>query len=254
MRRFDVSIILATILFCASVEAQTAKTPTEEEYWENTSIKVGFNTWHGDTDATSLIIHADWNACVGLMESDLDFDSSFHIARRTDFIDQQKLDWALRRSFRPHSKWFAMVHSWVEHNDSTGIDLRTAIGPGIGIHLIDNKKTRVTLEGGVAFTAEKEADGVDQDYTAIFFDPSWNWVINDRAKIDHDTKFRLNADDTDDLRIYSETDLTYQITKTVLALAVGVVINYDARPVRNHKDLNYETHTMLKITFSGKSK
>jgi len=249
---------LATILFCVSVASavlgQTATTPTEEGYWENTSIKVGINTYSGDTDSTNLTIHADWNACVGLLESDFDFDSSFHTALHTDFIDQQKLDWALRRKFRPHSKWFAMVHTWAEHQESKGIDLRVAIGPGIGVHLIDNKRTRVTLETGVALTREEHDDGVDQDYTAIFFDGNWDWVINERTKLDHDTKFRLNTDDTDDLRIYSETDLSYQITKTVLALTVGVVLSYDARPVRGHKEMNVETHTMLKIIFAGKSK
>jgi hypothetical protein len=40
----------------------------------------------------------------------------------------------------------------------------------------------------------------------------------------------------------------------VLALTVGVVLNYDARPVRGHKEMNVETHTMLKITVAGKSK
>ena len=244
---------LATVLFCLFAAAAAAQqTTTETGYWENTSIKLGLNTYDGDNDSISFSAHADWNAHVSLLESDLDFDAGFQKSRGQEHIDQQKLEWTLRRLFRRDSKWFMLVHTWGEHNQSTGIDRRMAIGPGVGLHLIDNKKTRVTLEGGVAITTERHDDGVSDDYTALFFHPSWNYVINDRASIDHDTDARWNSDESDDIRIYSETDLTYQITKKVFALSVGVVVNYDARPVRNHKRTNIETHTTLKIIFSGK--
>lgn len=248
-------LLLAGATLATPLEAQTSTTatPTEEGYWQTTWIRFGLETHRGNSDSTFFTGDMDWNTNIGLLESRFDFDSSWAKTDRRKFVEQQKLEWTLRRLFRPHSRWFYLIHSWADHHELSGIDLRTAIGPGVGVHLIDTKKMRFTMEGGPQWVREKHNNGRRESFGALFFNPTLTWHITDHIDLDHDMMFRKNLTEGGDFFIYSETDVDYRLTK-VWFLSTCLIINYDADPVRGHKRMDIETKTAIKIKFGTASR
>jgi hypothetical protein len=243
-------IVLGGVLLAARLEAQTKQTPTLTEvgYWDTTYIRVGLETHTGNVQSTNFTADADWYRSVGLLESRFDFDSTWWKAHGTKILEKQRADWELRRLLRPHSRWFVLLDSLAEHHETNGINLRTAIGPGIGVHAVDTHKTRFTMETGAQWTHERHNSGFTDSYAAAFFYEGLQLRLTDHLFLDHDTKFRWNLENTKQMHIFSETDVDYRITRAVF-FSTGIIINYAAVPVKDHKRTDVETRTLLKIRF-----
>jgi hypothetical protein len=244
--------VFTTAILCLGAlrgEAQTATaTPTEIGYWDTTHIRVGLETHTGNVESTNFTADADWNRTVGLLESRFDFDSSWWKAHDTRILEKQRAEWELRRLLRRHSRWFVLVDTSAEHHETNGINLRTAVGPGIGVHAVDTRRTRFTMEAGAQWTHERHNNGFTDSYAAAFFDEAFLHHITDHVLLDHETRFRWNLNDTRRMHIYSETDVDFRITKAVY-FSTGIIINYAAVPVKNHRKTDVETKTVLKIRF-----
>ncbi len=212
--------------------------------WERTNVSFGLNTYTGDTDSQQLMTQLNSTVELGRLESDMIGNVGIAQSEGQHQSNQEELDWAFRYTLRPSSHWFAMIHTWYEHDETAGIDFRGAIGPGVGIHAIDNKKMRLTLEGGLAATTEEQVH--DQRYVAVFFDPSLRWNITKLLNLQHKTNFRFNTRDHRDVRIYTNEDLTLAITKRV-GIGFGFTIDFDNQPVVGHRKTDIQTATTLTV-------
>jgi hypothetical protein len=240
-------LVLGGAMLATPLEAQTP-TPTELHYWDTTYIRFGLETHTGNVESTNFTGDADWNRTVGLLESRFDFDSSWWKAHGTKILEKQRAEWELRRLLRPHSRWFALLDSFAEHHETNGIKLRTAVGPGLGVHAVDTKKNRFTLESGAEWTHERHNNGFTDSYAAAFFDEALLSHLTDHVLLDHDTRIRWDLSDTKKWHLYSETDLDFRITRIVY-FSTGIIINYSAVPVKDHHKTDVETRTVLKIRF-----
>jgi putative salt-induced outer membrane protein YdiY len=154
----------------------------------------------------------------------------------------EEVDWAFRITGKDPKKqrWFPMIHTWAEHDELPGIDYRLAAGPGIGMHVRDDSKMRVTLEGGFAYTDERQIH--PQKFATLFFDPSVRWTINQKTSLQEKVNFRYNAERSRDVRVHSESDLNVQMTQRV-SLSFSVTLDFDNEPVQGHKKFDMQTST-----------
>jgi putative salt-induced outer membrane protein YdiY len=242
------SALAAALCTVLSGIAQAQQQPAQPDpnLWEQTSLSLGFQTYHGGSDSVSLNIAVDWLEQFEKLENEAVVNINLSQSEGSSLYQSEDLNWALRLT-PAHAKrrWFPMAHVWFEHDEIAGVDFRGTAGPGIGIHLIDTAETRLTLEGGFARTVEKQIE--DVSYNTIFFDPTWRWNINKKARLKSKLSLNLNGTEGGDVRLHSETDLNYQITQRV-SLQNSVKIDYDNHPVPGHEKTDIQTS--INVSFS----
>ncbi len=250
--------LLLLVLAAVPSFAQTAATPptaAAPASWEQLKVGFGLSTYNGGVTGTnpvsnSIAFSTQISSTVknGRLESDALGAADFVHAGGAHLINQETLDWALRLSWnREQSGWYSLLHNWYEHNQSTGISFRSAIGPGIGRHVINNDKIRLTLEGGVAPTTEREQHKHNSTFVAVFFDPSLRWKIGSKASLQGKLNFRFDGHGSDDIRVHSLSSLGYQFSKRVGASFV-VTVDFDNKPVQDYRKTNTSTSTNLSIS------
>ncbi|MEO8033721.1 MAG: DUF481 domain-containing protein, partial [Acidobacteriota bacterium] len=178
------------------------------------------------------------------LESDAIGNLGLNHVKGQHVTNQEELDWAFRFTRHKSDRWFSMIHTWYEHDISSGIDFRGAIGPGIGMHIMDNATARLTLEGGVCATAERQVR--DQNYPALFIDPSVRWNITKKTSLQQKLNLRFNMRDRNDVRMYTQGDLRYALTQRV-GVGLSLTIDHDNVPVEGHRKTDIQTSTNLTI-------
>lgn len=242
------AVLAALVLMVAGTtpaqEPQPAAQPAAPERWERTNISFGLSTYSGDVNSVQL--SAQVNSTLKFTRLEWDAIGNFGLSRSDGQRDlrQEELDWAFRYSLKPSSHWFAMLHTWYEHDEIAGVDLRAAAGPGLGVHAIDTEIVRLTFEGGLAATTERQE--VDHEFVAFFFDPSLRWMIGKKITLQQKANLRYNLEESDDVRLYFQSDVNFAITERV-GVGFGVTVDFDDRPVRGHKKTDVQTSTRLTI-------
>ena len=243
-------IIVAAFLLMTALPSDAQMAPdsvppeTTGGHWERTNISFGFSTYSGDQDTAQLMSQVNSTIEFGLLESDAIANIGLSHSEGQHLTNQEELDWAFRRSWKLTNPWFLMLHTWYEHDETAGIDFRGSIGPGFGVHAVDNKTMRVTLEGGIAATSEQQVH--DQTYAAIFFNPSIRWQMNKKVTLQHKTNFIWNTRDHQDVRVYTQGDINFSVTQRV-GVGVSFTIDFDNVPVAGHHKTDVQTATNLTI-------
>lgn len=223
---------------------QPVVTPDMPGNWQRTNLSFGLNTYTGDQDSQQLMAQLNSTLQFGRFESDMFGNFGVSRSEGQHQTNQEEVDWAYRYSLKKKSNWFAMVHTWYEHDEISGIDFRGAIGPGIGVHAINSQNMRVTFETGFAATTEEQVH--DQRYVAWFFDPSIRWNISKKVDFQQKLNIRQNLTDHNDVRVYTNADITYAITQRV-GIGFGLTIDYDRVPVVGHRKTDVQTATTFMV-------
>lgn len=217
--------------------------------WDQTSISFGLSTYSGTINSTQFTAQLNSTFRRGRTESEALGNVGFLRARGQRLSSQGELDWALRFAPRdPKGRLFSVIHTWFERDENSGIDFRGSVGGGVGTHLINNAKTRLTLEGGVAATTEKQV--VDKNYPELFFDPTLRSHLSSSATVQEKLYFRYDLHNQTDVRVYSDSGLNFQITKRV-GIGLHLVLDFDNEPVRDRKKLDIQSSTNLLFTIHG---
>ena len=240
------ALILMMAGTAAAQEAapKPAAAPAAQDRWQRTDISFGLSTYSGDANSVQVISQVNSTLQFNRLEWDVIGNVGFNHSDGQRDLHQEEYDGAFRYKLEPSSHWFGMLHTWYEHDEISGVDLRAAAGPGLGVHAIDKDHIRLTLEGGLAATTEKQE--VDRDYIAFFFDPSLRWAIGKKITLQQKMNFRYDIEEKDDVRVYWQSDLNFAVTQRV-GVGFGVTVDFDNIPVQGHKRMDVETSTHLTI-------
>ena len=233
-------------LMVSTANAQQAAPPRDPNRWEQTSLSFGFQTYNGSSDSLSLNAAVDWLEQFEKVENDAMLNVNLSRSEGSSIYQSEDLNWAVRLTpANGKRRWFPMVHLWFEHDEISGVDFRGTAGPGIGSHLINTRNVRLTLEGGVGRTIEKQVE--DVSYNTFFFDPSLRWNINKKTRLKSKVSLNLNSEEGGDVRLHTETDLNFQLTQRV-SLQNSVKVDFDNHPVPGHEKTDVQTS--INVSFS----
>lgn len=243
-----------TVSLCAMFAAGGfAQTNTPAPGSEQLSAQLGLNSSHGNSESVSVSAGVDWNENVGRLEQELDFNSyvSKSLGGGGHLSDSQHLDWTIRYGLGSATtrRWFALAHVAGDRNEYAGVGFRAITGPGFGRHIIERTNMRVTLEGGVASAWERKTGGGDtSQFVMPFFHPMMHWDFSKVGYLSQVVEFEFNGEDSGDVRINSDTELSFRITERI-SLRPSIRVNWDNQPMNGAKALDVITQTSLSYSF-----
>lgn len=251
------SVVLTSVFvlsLCADALAQqpAAPAPTQappSDLWESLTVGLGFQFYKGDQNATALGTNIDWAEQFRRVETQMSGNANVTRARGAATQHTESLNWALRflAEGRTDRRIYPMTHFWYQHDESAGVDLRATVGAGIGSHLMETAKAKLTLEGGVGRTAERLTGAADRSYTALFVSPTLQAQVGERAQVKSNLLGEFNTSTGGDVRLSHQTDFNVQITPRI-GLQNSLSVSYDRQPVPGHEPTNVQA--TVNIAFS----
>ncbi|HEU5163307.1 MAG TPA: DUF481 domain-containing protein [Thermoanaerobaculia bacterium] len=245
-------LLFALTLGLAVAHPLAAQVRTPAPGTRQISVQFGLSSSHGNRDSYSLSSSVEWNENIGRFENDLDFDAHVTeaIGNNGGLSDEVTLDWTSRDALgsAPARRWFVLTHLAGDRQDYAGLEFRAIAGAGLGRHVVEATHLRVTLEGGVAAAWEKPEDGSTDVFPMPFAHGMMSWNLSKTANLNETLQLQLNADDTGDVRVSSETGVSIRITESI-SLRPSVKVSWDNRPAAGASSLDVTTHTSLAFDF-----
>ena len=123
---------------------------------------------------------------------------------------------------------FAYLDGSVLNDDIAEIDYRATVGPGLGLYLVKNDSTALSVEGGLAYVWEEVAD-IEDDYLALRLAESFEYKFAEKSKIWQSIVYMPEAEDFDNYLITAEVGVEAPLQGR-LNLRVVLQDKYDSQP------------------------
>lgn len=171
--------------------------PVPEFAWSG-RVNVGANSSSGNTENEA--INADFEI-EGRGEDDrLTFLGEFNWewSKGTETADDQRLAGQYDGFVTEH--WYVYVNGRLERNDFQDLNLRTAVGPGVGYQFFDTEAAQLRLEGGASYVNEDFDEAPDEESIsgrwALSFDM---FLIDEVLQVFHKQVGLVDLEDTGDI-------------------------------------------------------
>ncbi|MDZ4199275.1 MAG: DUF481 domain-containing protein [Kiritimatiellia bacterium] len=128
---------------------------------------------------------------------------------------------------------FGYLDGSVLHDDQADLAYRATLGPGLGVYLLKNDVSSLSLEAGVAYVWEEVADTRD-DYLALRFAQRLDVALSDTARLWQSAEYRPKADDFGDYLLNAELGVEAAMTSR-LNLRVVLQNKYDQTPAADRE-------------------
>jgi putative salt-induced outer membrane protein YdiY len=125
-------------------------------------------------------------------------------------------------------KTFAYFDASALYDDIALVDYRVTVGPGLGVYLVQDDTTTLSVEAGPSYVWEK-VDDVDDDYTAIRAAERFEHALSDTAKIWQSVEYLPQADDFDNYLLNAELGAEAAMNAS-MNLRVVLQDRYDSEP------------------------
>jgi putative salt-induced outer membrane protein YdiY len=147
------------------------------------------------------------------------------------------------------SRLFANANAVFTNDRFRDIDLRTALGAGIGLQLIDNTRVKLSGSGGVGWVSENFISIADDSYNAAFENGALTIaVVPSRVELfhSHDGYFQISQGDKKFLRMQNGIRLSL-VAGFVTTLQQD--LDYDHRPSPGRKQTDSSVSLALGYRF-----
>lgn len=125
-------------------------------------------------------------------------------------------------------KTFAYVDGSLLYDDVAKIDYRGIVGPGLGVYLLKDDISALSMEAGVAYVWEDVAD-VEDDYAALRLAQRFDYKLSDNAKIWEGVEYLPQLNDFDNYLLVGEIGIEAAVNAT-LSLRLALQDRYDSQP------------------------
>jgi putative salt-induced outer membrane protein YdiY len=123
---------------------------------------------------------------------------------------------------------FGSVDASVLYDDVAEIDYRAMISPGLGVYLVKNESTSLSVDAGPAYIWEHVA-GVTEDYVAVRFGERIEHAFSKTAKVWQSAEYLPGADDFGDYLLNAEIGAEAAMNSRV-NLRIVLQDKYDSTP------------------------
>lgn len=123
---------------------------------------------------------------------------------------------------------FASLDGTVLYDDIALVDYRATIGPALGVYLIKDDATKLSVEAGVSYVWEEVAK-IDDDYVALRAAERFDHAFSETAKIWQSAEYLPQANDTDNYLLNAELGVEAAMNAS-LNLRIVLQDKYDSQP------------------------
>jgi putative salt-induced outer membrane protein len=116
-----------------------------------------------------------------------------------------------------------------DRNRFAGIERRFEEGVGIGVKLVAAERTKVEVEAGLSLTQQRSTLDVTDNFSAARSAALFQYNFRPTAYLLQTVEVLPNLEETDDLRVNTETALVAPLSRR-LAVKISYVVRYDKLP------------------------
>lgn len=143
--------------------------------------------------------------------------------------------------FWKDSKWYGLVNSAFEYDKFKDLNLRSALGPGLGYRFWKGDERNLDLEGGLNLVHENWSDKGNQTFVAARWGVDMDQYLFQRAvQFFHRNSGLLGLQNLEDLTVRTRTGLRFPLTDRLQA-TTQVNVDWDLNPAPDtkHTDFTY---------------
>lgn len=197
----------------------------------------------GNTDVNSVRLDAD----VSIRQHANRYTASAAVNRAKDTGRQTADNWTTAFNYDRFltSRLFVNANSIFTNDRFRDLDLRTALGAGIGYQFFDTPRVKLTANGGLGWVNEDFIVALDNDYVAAKESAALDiFIVIDRIQFfhKHDGYFGLEGDDN--LFIKAQNGFRLGVMKNFVT-TIQMDLDYDPSPAPGRR----ETDRTFALTF-----
>lgn len=137
--------------------------------------------------------------------------------------------------FIDSDRFFLYGRGSLEQDRFRAIDLRSTVGAGVGLRVIDTENTRLSIRGGLDFVSLDRTVGMNERDPALGWGVRFSyWLLARRAELFHEQTGFWNLEDTAQVTLRSGTGVRVPITGGLSASA-QVNVTWDKEPAPGSK-------------------
>jgi putative salt-induced outer membrane protein YdiY len=143
--------------------------------------------------------------------------------------------------FRKHSRWYELVNSSFDYDKFTDLNLRSAVGPGLGYRFWKAEQRNLDLEGGLNLVHENWSDKGNQTYIAARWGVDMDHYVFRRAvQFFHRNSGLVGLQRFEDISVRTRTGLRFPLIDRLHATTqVNVDWNSDPPAETKKTDFTY---------------
>ncbi len=239
------SPLLAMLILALAAPVEAADNPEEEaSALCLNDISLGMNSTHGNADTLGLMFGSD--LCQKRRKAEWNLDLDVHVVRSFNAEharDVGRFDFDGSYGHHTAKEWIASLSGIAQTDPAIGLESRLVLAAGLGRELRFGKGT-LQVHSGVAWTTEDNRGAAKASFPEAWVKS--RAIVNPRKSVSVTETLQISAsaDDGNDTRVHSKTDLLLRIAGP-FAVKSGVEVRWDRRPAGGFDALDVTTHTVF---------
>jgi putative salt-induced outer membrane protein len=217
-------LVLATVLTAAPLAAQDSPPPPRP--WELTG-DVGFVNTAGNSDVTTLNIGEKVTHNRGNITVKQHFALLYGRTDGTTTTSQWRT--GVRGDVALSTRLAVFGLAGFDRNRFAGIDRRFEEGVGLAFKVLATERSKLDFETGLSMIQQRSTLDVTDNFTAARAASIFQYNFKPTAYFLQSIEVLPNLEETDDLRVNTETALVAPLSRR-LAIKISYVIRYDKLP------------------------
>ena len=228
MKTSRVAVVTVALLMSmgAVAYAQDEKKPPPREF----NIDLGYVSVSGNTSTSTLALDEKLIRRSEKWEFRQEFGAVYG---ETDGEETSNLWRALLRGdYVLTPSLAAYGRGTFERNKFAGIDSRFMEGVGLAWRLLATDINQLNVEGGFELVQQEDLDGTSNNFSSLRVASTWKHLFSEKAYFYQEVEFLPNLDESDDLRVNSETAVVAPLSANV-AMKASYRVRFDNLPALN---------------------
>ena len=217
-------LVLSAVLITRPLMAQDAPPPPRP--WELTG-DVGFVNTAGNSEVTTLNVGEKLTHNRGNITVKQHFALLYGRTDGATTTSQWRTGLRGDLALSPTIAVYGLTG--FDRNRFAGIERRFEEGVGVAFKLLKTERTRMELEAGLSLTQQRSTLDVNNNFSAARSAALFQYNFRPTAYLLQTVEVLPNLEETDDLRVNTETALVAPLSRR-LAIKISYVIRYDKLP------------------------
>lgn len=261
----DDMLVVATPATRESVplsEAPVIRNTAEQTAWERLQNPGWLHLWAGYLDFGASL--ARGNADTTTMTTGLNASRATRTDKTTIYFNQiystasvegetsttaqaTRGGWGYNRNVHPRVFW--NIFNDYEYDKFQDLDLRLALGSGLGYNLMKTERSRLELLGGGAYTHEEFSTPLSRNSGNIYWGNDFNYQLTGSTSFNQAFRMFNNLTETGEFRMNFDVGTVTALTKW-LSWQLTYSDRYLSNPVEGRKKNDVLFTTGLRISFA----
>lgn len=225
-------LMIMVLMFVPAVHAE----------WSG-DISMGANLQSGNTDKASISLGA---SATQRIDSDrFTGKIAYNYAEENDALTVRNVYGKGQYDRFINESLYAYVSVELQKDNFKNLNLRTIVGPGMGLQVWDSEDSALSVEGGVAYFSEDVRAGVDTQWLTARAGSNYRQRLTDTIKFNNEIIVNPSLEDVGEYTLRNEAVLMSAITES-WSMKLSNVLQYDSNPSAGieKKDLKWSIGAM----------